>query len=279
MATQTNPEVISLDARLAEVIAEDPGKFMTRYRDVLAAAKDATKQRKLIITVEGPLGSGKSTLAGILADYLELPRFLEDPAQPHIKRYLQMLYHAAHEVRTVGALGVNIAYLTHRMQQLSQALLLASSCVLDRTPVADDIYMRGFVEQGLMTPEQVRWIKKARKQEMELLMPHGVTAPLQMIIQLVGQPETFYRRKNQRARKEEIEENGSGIPFAYMKTLTERYKGLPALVHKAGCHGPVLQITQELPDGAEFESFNVRHLSPIFEAITSYIERNGLSYD
>lgn len=264
-------EVISLDKKIREAVREPPRIYLPRFRRVRDIAKRALKDRKTIVWIEGPLGCGKSTLAEILADLLELNCSLENPDAPEIQRYLRMLYSADKEVRKIGAVGVNNAYFPHRMEQYERALRSASSFVLDRIAYADDIYMEGFIEDGLMTREQVNDIGRRRKTEMGMLKPRGITAPAQIVIQITGKPVTFYRRKNERGRDVEMESGGAGVPLPYMRRLTTMYESLPQRLGSTGFEGQILQVKQELGNDGEFDPANQKHLTPILEAITRYV--------
>lgn len=264
-------EIVNLEKAILASIEEDPSRYLPRFNKVKNETINALSERKTLIWVEGPLGCGKSTLAEVLAEKLSIKCFLEDPEHPVIKRYLRMLYSSDKEVRKIGAVGINNAYLPFRMQQYQAALECATSCILDRIAYADDVYMEGFIEDDLMTSEQVADIQKRRETEIGLLRPTNITAPKEIIIQIIGEAKTFYRRKNRRGRGEEMEGDGGGVPLLYMERLTRTYGNLPQKLEAVKFPGQVLQVKQELGIHGEFEPANDRHLTPILAKIRDYV--------
>lgn len=267
-------EIVNLEKAILASIEEDPSRYLPRFNEVKNETREALRERKTLIWVEGPLGCGKSTLAEVLAEKLDIKCFLEDPEHPAIKRYLRMLYSSDKEVRKIGAVGINNAYFPFRMHHYQAALECATSCILDRIAYADDIYMEGFIEDDLMTNEQVADIQKRREVEIGLLRPANITAPKEIMIQIIGKPETFYRRKNKRGRGEEMESDGGGVPLPYMERLTKIYENLPKKLETVRFPGHVLQVKQELGNHGEFEPANDRHLTPILEQIRDYVSRS-----
>ncbi len=266
-------EIIDLGQKIIECMNQDGSVYLPQYRQAKERAKNVVKERKTIISVEGPLGSGKSTAADVLGVELDLIALLENAEVSQIKRYLSMLYTGNKEIQKVGAVGINNAYLVFRMEQYHRALRAARSVVLDRIAVADDIYMEGFIEDGLMTREQAGEIKKRREEEVRILRANNeLTAPKEVVIQLKGTGKFFYNRKNRRARDVEIESGGKGVPLAYMQRLTERYNELlPQLLEESGFKGPLVTIPQEVKNDIEFEPTNGRHMLPLMEFLISYL--------
>ncbi|MBI4450927.1 deoxynucleoside kinase [Candidatus Woesearchaeota archaeon] len=262
---------VNLDDAIRAIHDEDGSTFLPRYKRVVREAAEAVKQRKGLIFVEGPLGCGKSTLAECLADQLRVTRFMENAEDPEVQRYLSMLYSADNEVRCLGAVGINNRYLSMRMRQYEEALTCAQTAVIDRIVEADEIYMQLFIESGLMTAEQVAEVRRRREAELRILRPvQSRTAPREIVIQITGPAEVFYQRKNRRGRGVEIEEDGKGVSLEYMRRLTEKYDGLPALLQDSGFTGQIIRVGQVIKEEVLFDPASGKHLLPILEFIRDY---------
>src|SRR3989338_6132361 len=265
-----NIQIIDLTEPLKQVIIEPGHLFQARKREVINSTREALAKRKTVIWIEGPLGCGKSTACMDLAEELDLACLLEDPEHPVIKRDLEMLYSPDHDTRSVGAWNVNNHYLGFRLTDYCSALRGSKSAALDRHVVADDLYMLGFIEDRLLTEEQVLAIQVRRRENLKLLEPNNpLTAPKKIIIQFVGDSRTFYERKNKRSRASEKESSGGGVPHDYIKRLTDYYQDNPSLkklLDIEGYSGPLILVPQII-DEVNFETSNNRHLVPLFEAI------------
>ena len=268
-------ETYDLTEQLNKVLDEPPHVYLEREENVFKEAKSALKKRKIILWVEGVMGCGKSTLAKKLAEHLDLECFLENPEHHVIAKDLAMLYSGVYEIQRVGAENINQHYLGFRMSDYCEALRRSRSVVLDRISHADDLYMTGFVADKFMTEEQVEAIRRRRAATLAIYKPtNTLTAPIEIVVQLVGEPELFFARKNHRAREvERATDEGSGVALDYIKRLTGYYQkdpGLAKLLADAGYKGPLIILPQQITEKIEYDPSNLRHLVPLLEAITKY---------
>ena len=268
-------ETCNLTEQLNKVLDERPHIYLEREKNVFEEAKSALKKRKIILWIEGVMGCGKSTLAKKLAEHLDLECFLENPEHHVIAKDLAMLYSGVYEIQCIGAENINQHYLGFRMSDYCEALRRSRSVVLDRISHADDLYMTGFVADKFMTQEQVDAIRRRRNATLAIYKPtNTLTAPIEIVVQLVGEPELFFARKNHRAREvEKATDEGSGVALDYIKRLAGYYQkdpGLAKLLADVGYKGPLIILPQQITEKIEYDPSNLRHLVPLLETITKY---------
>jgi deoxyadenosine/deoxycytidine kinase len=166
-----------------------------------------------VIWVEGLIASGKTTFARKMAELLGF-RVLEEPVE--INPYLEEFYKDPKRY----AFGMQIYLLHHRfaMKQIAAfeaARGVAKGVILDRSIAGDRVFERLHWNCGNISDLDHQCYEYCYQMMARTILPPTV------LIYLNCQPETAFRRMNNRKRKAE-----AGIPLDYLVDLKNGYDEL-----------------------------------------------------